>query len=540
MRLKQNLPKEENNPPQEPVYVDEVFPLDEAVQDESWEIPARDDQNEEDEPEATLEDHLDENGTESEEIPRVQPSKPDPPPQKYRVKIPAPSSRRLPEQPRYSMRKPLSTTLPRPPRRDERREEQTGTWPVDPDAKRKGSTHPKNGVSHPIRPDKTPQKEQRSPPSAKSIPPIQRQPGNSIPPNPNPAVSPRREKDETSRESPSGIERRDHPRQKPVSFDNLAPPPVLPATPVKSPTPPRPVFPVEEENTGNPSHGQKPLNGGSFRPLVDEDSAPSEADEATTEEGWDHITPSPQDTNLHSLIERLQLPENSLILGVCDDGLPLVLEFSDPSPGALLFFGDDVGGLRNHLQAVLASISLLSDPKQVQVDVISPQPETFATQKLLPHVQKIHLPDQGEMFDLLACLFELIEQRQRKDNSLAGKLLSGLMPSHKGPVRILMIDQVDRLVEQLAPESLAYLRWLLRRGPAANVWVFASLNTQNTQNLDGKTLKSFGLRVAGRVRNSHQTTRLTDIPLEKLSSLEAGEACLKLDEEVISFSILNI
>ena len=103
-----------------------------------------------------------------------------------------------------------------------------------------------------------------------------------------------------------------------------------------------------------------------------------------------------------------------------------------------------------------------------------------------------------------------------------------------------MIDQVDRLVEQLAPESLAYLRWLLRRGPAANVWVFASLNTQNTQNLDGKTLKSFGLRVAGKVRNSHQTTRLTDIPLEKLSSLEAGEACLKLDEEVISFSILNI
>jgi hypothetical protein len=300
--------------------------------------------------------------------------------------------------------------------------------------------------------------------------------------------------------------------------------------PIK-PTPPQRVFPVEDV----PTPSQQTTD---FRPLVDE--SPNEERE-TQEHGWDQIEPIRSRAGLHDLIARLPLPQNSLILGVCDDGLPLVLELSDPSPGALLFLGDDVGGLQKHLQAILASICLLGDPKQVQIDLISPSPETFAAQKLFPHVQKVHLPDHEEMFGLLGCLFELIEQRQRKDNSLTGKFLKEFLPANKGPVRILMIDQLDVLVEQLAPESLAYLRWLLRRGPAANVWVLASLNAQNAQAVDGKTLKSFGLQVVSKVRNTPQASRLTDIPLDKLSHLVVGEqACMKLDEDVIEFSILEI
>jgi hypothetical protein len=141
---------------------------------------------------------------------------------------------------------------------------------------------------------------------------------------------------------------------------------------------------------------------------------------------------------------------------------------------------------------------------------------------------------------LLGSLFELIEQRQRKDNSLAGRFFKEFLPPNKGPVRILLIDQVDVLVEQLAPESLAYLRWLLRRGPAVNVWVLASLNTRNAQAIDGKTLKAFGLRISGKMQNALQASRLTDVPVEKLSSLVSGEqACLKLDEEIVEFSILD-
>lgn len=312
---------------------------------------------------------------------------------------------------------------------------------------------------------------------------------------------------------------------------DIAPPPILPDRLTRQP-PPQRVFPVE-----NPTPAPQVTN---FRPLVADGPEQTPAEEETPVAGWDQVDPTRTRANLHDLLDQLALPQNSLVLGVCEDGLPLVLELSDPSTGALLFVGDDVDSLRTHLQAVLTSVCTLSDPKQVQVDIITPQPKAFAAQKRLPHVQKIHLPDQDEMFDLLGCLFELIEQRQRKDNSLTGKIMKEFMPKQKGPVRILMIDQLDLLVDQLAPESLAYLRWLLRRGPAANVWVLASLNARNAEAVDGKTLKSFGLQVAGKMQ-APSTSRLTNISLEKLSNLVPGEqACLKLDEDVIEFSILEI
>jgi hypothetical protein len=508
MHIQQNQPKDEKKTSQEPVYVDDIFPPDEEVQDEAWEISARDELVDDNSPDAILEVNLEDEDIQGEEdnFP-YQPSKSGSNQKKYRLKIPVPPSRRLHNIPPYSTHKPLPKKLPPLLKQQPQRSTQAETWPVAPGASRNGST----------------------------------QFGSFTPPLPNPNVSSQSGNKKPSPDSSRINKSRENLSKEQVPVNKSAPPPVLPYAPVKAPSTPKPIFPVERENFNDPPHEQKSLDGTSFQPLIDDVSAVSEEEDTTTREsGWDRIDALQQEPHLHDLIEQLQIPVNSLILGICTDGLPLVLELSDPSPGALLFLGDDVEELRDHLQAVVASICLLSDPKQVQVDVISPQPETFATQKLLPHVRKIHLPDQGEMFDLLGCLFELVEQRQRKDNSLVGKLFGGIKPSIKGPVRILIIDQIDRLVEQLATESLAYLRWLLRRGPAASVWVLASLNAQNAQDLDGKTLKSFGLQIAGKIRKSGKTTQLTEIPLEKLASLKEGEACLKLDEEVIGFSVLNI
>ena len=501
MRATQNIPQTVTKRPlDEPVYVDEIFPEEEIRQDDPW---ARKNAEKE-EPLEALEEIL--KFEEEEDVEPAAPSpsvKPTPAPRSYRMKTPARSSHRS-EAPRSANRNPLPTELPRPPRK-----ERTGTWPIEPDPRRNGSNHVKNG--HPTQP---------SPPERAAPLPIQRQPPAPVVPSP---FADR----QTSRETPPMSENPPPARQESVP---ISPPPLLPPMPPIRPSPPQGVLPVENV----PSTSSQ----ATFRPLVDE--TPREG-ETSQERGWEEIDPIRPNTSLDALLERLPLPQNSLILGVCDDGLPLVLELSDPSPGALLFLGDEVEGLRKHLQAVLASVCLLSDPKQVQVDIISPQPEVFTAQKRFPHVQKIHLPDQNEMFDLLGCLFELIEQRQRKDNSLAGKFLKEFLPSNKGPARILMIDQLDVLVEQLAPESLAYLRWLLRRGPAANVWVLASVNAQNAQTVDGKTLNAFGLRVAGKLRNTAQASRLTDLPLDKLSNLVAGEqACIKLDENVIEFSILEI
>jgi len=522
MRQNKSSPPTSDKPIlEEPVYVDEVFPDEEISQDDPW---AQDEAVKELKLEATLEELLEEDNENEKDHPQAMPAKHPtaiPPARSYRVKISPPASPRTPKNQAYPQRPPLPDELPRPTRRNKPRDERTGTWPVEPSPRRNGVVSPKN-LHPPVTPppldrEPRPEKEHRHPGSGRIVP---------------------SQEQETPRETRQMNDFRPSPRGEPAS--KPVPPPVLPVMSITPVIPSRQELPTEEGIVPPPFPAQKPFNGSAFKPLVDEVSSTEVKEETDEHTSWDQVVPARSREGLNAYVERMQLPQNSLILGVCADGLPLVLEFSDPSTGALLFLGEDVASMQKHLQAILASVCLLSDPKQVQVDVISPDQDAFTKQMRFPHIQKVYLPDQEEVFELLGNLFELVEARQRKETSLTGKFLSGFLPANKGPTKILLIDQVDILVEQLAPESLAYLRWLLRRGPAANVWVLASLNSQNAHNIDGKTLKSFGLQIAGKLRNSRQTNRLTSIPFDNLSALEAGEACLQLNEETIQFSVLEV
>ena len=519
MRQNKNSPPTTDKPIlEEPVYVDEVFPNEETSQDDPW---AHEEAVKELKLEATLEELLEEanDNVHPKTLADKQPTGTSRA-RSYRVKITPPSSPRPSRNQAFPQRHPLPDELPRPNRRNKPREKRTGTWPVETSPRRNGGVPHKNvqpPISSPTGERTTqPEKGQRHPHSGRVVPP---------------------QGQETPRKPRLMNEFRPSPRPEPVP--KPVPPPVLPVMPIKPVIPSRQEHPSEEGIAPSPFPAQKPFNGSAFKPLVDEVSSNEGEEETNEQTSWDRAVPARPREGLNTYIKRMQLPQNSLVLGVCADGLPLVLEFSDPSTGALLFLGEDVASLQKHLQAILASVCLLSDPKQVLVDIISPDHDAFSRQIRFPHIQSVYLPDQEEVFELLGNLFELIEVRQRKETSLTGKFLSGFLPANKGPIRILLIDQLDILVEQLAPESLAYLRWLLRRGPAANVWVLASLNSLNAHNMDGKTLKSFGLQIAGKLQNYRQTNRLTSIPFEHLSALEAGEACLQLDEEAIRFSILE-
>ncbi|NJN44483.1 MAG: hypothetical protein HC806_07015 [Anaerolineae bacterium] len=272
-----------------------------------------------------------------------------------------------------------------------------------------------------------------------------------------------------------------------------------------------------------------------FRPLVDDATV-----EVDIEQVIEEPTTSKPSHDLLALIDRLQLPGNSMVLGVCEDGLPLLLEFSDPSPGALLFLGENVNGMQKHLLSILTSINLLKLNSQVSINVISPDLSVFSDNELAYPINNLLLPDQDEIFDLLGELFVTVENRQRKENSLTNKILGNFISPQKGPIQILLIDQIDVLISYLAPESLAYLRWLLRRGPSSNVWVLASLNTKNGNSLDTKTLKAFGLKVTSKMQISQETDRFTEISPVQMNELSDGEAFLKLDHEAIRFSILEI
>ena len=218
------------------------------------------------------------------------------------------------------------------------------------------------------------------------------------------------------------------------------------------------------------------------------------------------------------------LPPYALFLGICQDNLPLLLDLFDPAPGSVLIIGDDISNNRLHLQAILASACLLNTADQVKIDLVSQNPQAFTKATSDAHYRHITSPFQMKTLDILGNQFNLVEKRRNRGS--------------KRPIQILAIEEVDILVEQLASHSLAYLRWLLRRGPSVCVWVFATLSTARVSVLDWKTIQAFDTRLFGRIDNSQGINPLSKISPDQTMSLVPGmQACMRLRDEVVSLSI---
>jgi len=70
-------------------------------------------------------------------------------------------------------------------------------------------------------------------------------------------------------------------------------------------------------------------------------------------------------------------PDHTAIMGVCDDGLPILVDWTNPRPGSFLIGGSNQDGVTQLLQ--LAAISTLAHTphRQLEILVLSGQPEKW-------------------------------------------------------------------------------------------------------------------------------------------------------------------
>ena len=90
------------------------------------------------------------------------------------------------------------------------------------------------------------------------------------------------------------------------------------------------------------------------------------------------------DLKLHEVLSSLTpLPKHTLFLGLCEDGLPLLMDLRNPAPGSVLILGDQARSNKNLIKAMLASV-LFYDPRlDLQIDLVTPRPEAFVDFSLL-------------------------------------------------------------------------------------------------------------------------------------------------------------
>lgn len=201
-------------------------------------------------------------------------------------------------------------------------------------------------------------------------------------------------------------------------------------------------------------------------------------------------------------------PALTTILGMGLDGTPLVLDLSDPTPGAVLISGQ-AGSGRRLLRAILAATILINRPQQAEVRILAREARHYDDFFRADHVRQI-LP---------------------ADDPAASEAVVSLLPemglnsggSRYAPATLVLVDDLAALAANLDKQAFASLCWLARHGSRLRTWLIATLPSGQEEAVDELLLEAFGTRL---IENQADET-LTD-PGEAV-----GQFHLALEDQVL-------
>jgi hypothetical protein len=203
------------------------------------------------------------------------------------------------------------------------------------------------------------------------------------------------------------------------------------------------------------------------------------------------------------------LPPYSLVMGQCQDGLPLVLDLTDPGSGSFLIAGDDGFGLTSLLHSLMAAVVLGNRPEEVAIHLISPYADDLLYFHHQPHFRISYEPFRPEIEIVLEEMVRLVVERQR----------AGSVPT----LHLFAIDGLDLLWQALGPQSKLHLDWLIRHGPEAGLWVFATLESTYLPDYLAPTLDLFPARMLGQISQPNLARYFSGRSRSHLSDLTPGE-----------------
>jgi hypothetical protein len=218
----------------------------------------------------------------------------------------------------------------------------------------------------------------------------------------------------------------------------------------------------------------------------------------------------PQDIpSLDDIIERTgEFAPGSVILGICEDGLPFVLDLANPAPGALLAAGDEGSGKTHFLQSVLESARLLNSPEEVAFSLILSDPQEYLAISKADHCMHCLPADDESAGEIIQELTELAEQRR---HGYTG-----------GPTYLLGIDDLEDCLHNLDEQDFSRLYWLIRHGPRSRIWTIATLRPDNSDLIDPRFLTAFRTRIIGQMKDHNLAGYLAGDEEMDCHDLEAG------------------
>jgi hypothetical protein len=222
---------------------------------------------------------------------------------------------------------------------------------------------------------------------------------------------------------------------------------------------------------------------------------------------------------------QLEQTSRTLLLGSCQDGLPVLLDLKDPSAGAVLVVGDAHSGKTTLLQAMLQSLVERNSQHEVQYVVITEQLahwQAWSTEKVATHqlaMVDARSPQAGEW---LGRMTRKIEQRQSS--------------RHWGPAVVVIMDGL-RFLQAGDSDTRLNFEYLLQQGPACQVWPVAALSSDQAVEML-RWVNKFTTRIAAYISDPSKAVRICGSSEVQASTLQPGnQFTFRVGSEWLVFSL---
>jgi len=187
------------------------------------------------------------------------------------------------------------------------------------------------------------------------------------------------------------------------------------------------------------------------------------------------------------------LPPGTAVLGLCDDGAPLLLRLPSPDVAHVLISGTTGSGKTALCRAIVLSLAATHRRSQMQFVLIDPKRQAFAPLAHLPHLLRPVVGDAATAAGALQDLVTLMETRgQGEGGSPRGA--AGWTPRI-----VVVLDELADLVQVGGKSFAENLTRLAQRGREAGVHVIACTQKPSSQVLGTLIRANFPVRLVGRV-----------------------------------------
>ncbi|MEA3310429.1 MAG: DNA translocase FtsK [Chloroflexota bacterium] len=179
------------------------------------------------------------------------------------------------------------------------------------------------------------------------------------------------------------------------------------------------------------------------------------------------------------------VPLSTALLGLTDDGVPLLARLSSPEVSHILISGTTGSGKSVLLRTIALSLILTHRPEQLRLLALDPKGRAFQGLTGAPHLLRPPVTDLPEMLEALRSLLRAMEVRdQQRENS---------------PCVVLLIDELADLIFQGGDEITKSLTRLVQRGREAGIHVVAATQRPSSALMSGLLRANFPLRLVGKV-----------------------------------------